>query len=112
MRKRPRQFQLVSLDEPLMSEDGSEGKGRDIVDTRQQPDDQLLNDELSQILENAMLKVPCQFKTAALLRDVAGLSYEEIAQITATELGTVKSRISRARLKIQREVAPYLRDCA
>jgi RNA polymerase sigma-70 factor (ECF subfamily) len=112
LRKRPRQIQLLSLDEPVQSEDGSEGKRRDIVDTRQQPDDRLLANELAQVLEDAMAKVPSQFRTAAYLRDVIGLSYEQIAETTGSELGTVKSRISRARLRIQREVEPYLRECA
>jgi RNA polymerase sigma-70 factor (ECF subfamily) len=46
------------------------------------------------------------------LRDIEGYSYEQIAQITDTELGTVKSRIARARMKMQRTINAYMQDAA
>lgn len=108
LRKRPRDFHLVSLDEP-MSDDSTDT--REIKDACQLPDDELLGKELMTVLTEAMKDIPEQFKEAQLLRDIKGLSYEEIAKITGTELGTVKSRIARARLRIQQRVAPYL-ECA
>lgn len=68
--------------------------------------------ELVQALGDALEKIPQQFRQSVLLREVDGLSYEEIAVITNTELGTVKSRISRARVKIQAQLAPYLKESA
>jgi RNA polymerase sigma-70 factor (ECF subfamily) len=55
-----------------------------------------------------MLKLPEQFRTAIVLREVEGLSYEEIGVLTKTEMGTVKSRIARARTKLQELLKPYL----
>ena len=52
-------------------------------------------------IEAALLKIPVEQRAALLLRDVEGFDYEEIARITATELGTVKSRIFRARLAVR-----------
>ena len=49
-----------------------------------------------------MLRLPEQFRTSIVLREVEGLSYEEIAVITKTEMGTVKSRIARARSETTR----------
>jgi RNA polymerase sigma-70 factor (ECF subfamily) len=112
LRKRPRDCYFVSIDEPLRNDNGTERGTREIVDTAQQPDAKLLTSELSQVLADALSTIPEQFRTAAILRDVEGLGYEEIAQITETELGTVKSRISRARAKIQKRLSPYLRDAA
>lgn len=112
LRKRPRNFQIVSMDEPVVNDNGSEMGTRDIVDASPQPEDRLLTSELSEVLVEAVSKISEEFRTAAVLRDVEGLSYEEISQITGTELGTVKSRISRARNKIKDLVSPYLRDCA
>jgi len=111
LRKRPRDFQVVSLDEPF-SNDSNEDITRDIRDESQQPEDVLLAKELTQVIGEAMAEVPLQFKTAQILRDVNGMSYQEIAQITNSELGTVKSRIARARLRIQQRVSSYLQDAA
>lgn len=112
LRKRPRKYQILSIDEPVSFDNGPERGTRDIIDNSQQPETNLLNSELSDALEKALSSIPAPFRTAAVLRDVEGLSYEEIAQLTDTELGTVKSRISRARLKIQKRLSHYLRDCA
>jgi RNA polymerase sigma-70 factor (ECF subfamily) len=111
LRKRPRDFQVVSLDEPF-SNDSAEETTRDIPDESQQPEDVLLAKELTQVIGEAMAEVPLQFKTAQILRDVNGMSYQEIAQLTNSELGTVKSRIARARLRIQERVSSYLQDAA
>jgi RNA polymerase sigma-70 factor (ECF subfamily) len=57
-----------------------------------------------------MMRLPEQFRTSIVLREVEGLSYEEIAVITKTEMGTVKSRIARARTKLQELLKPYLEN--
>lgn len=111
LRKRPR-LQIVSIDEPVVSEDGAEKRVRDIKDSSAQPEEKLLARELTSVLGEAMSEIPPQFRMATLLRDVHGLSYEEIAELTKAELGTVKSRISRARVKIQEKIVPYLREAA
>ncbi len=60
--------------------------------------------EMSALLEHveeALARVPLEQRTAVLLRDVEGFDYDEIARITNTELGTVKSRIHRGRLAVR-----------
>jgi RNA polymerase sigma-70 factor (ECF subfamily) len=112
LRKKVNQYQLLSMDEPIMGDSDQESTTRDIVDSAPQPEARLLNKELSTKLEEAMASISEPFRVAAVLRDVDGLSYEEIATITGTELGTVKSRIARARMKIQKQLDPYLREAA
>ncbi len=109
LRRRPRRLPTVSMDEGLDpdAEDG-ENATRDIPDTSSIPDEKILNQELSQVIREAMVKLPEQFRTAIVLREVEGLSYEEIAILTKTEMGTVKSRIARARTKLQELLQPYL----
>ena len=102
----------MSLDEPYESEDGTSKMERLVADTTTQPDTALQRKELVSALTKALDKIPQNFTEAVLLREVDGLSYEEIAVITNTELGTVKSRISRARTKIQSQMANYLKDAA
>lgn len=110
LRRRPRRVPTVSMDEGIDSgEDGEGDSGtRDIPDVSLLPDEKVLNQELSEVIRDAMGKLPEQFRTAIVLREVEGLSYEEIAILTKTEMGTVKSRIARARTKLQELLQPYL----
>ncbi|MCA9805953.1 MAG: sigma-70 family RNA polymerase sigma factor [Cyanobacteria bacterium HKST-UBA02] len=110
LRKRPRKLPTVSMDDSLDDEESDGGSTRDIPDESEVPDENMLNQELSTVIRQAMLKLPEQFRTAIVLREVEGLSYEEIAVITKTEMGTVKSRIARARTKLQELLKPYLEN--
>lgn len=107
LRKRPRKLPTVSMDDNMGDEEG-DGSTRDVPDESTLPDEKVLNAELSGVIRQAMLRLPEQFRTSIVLREVEGLSYEEIAVITKTEMGTVKSRIARARLKLQEMLKPYL----
>jgi RNA polymerase sigma-70 factor (ECF subfamily) len=109
LRKRPRQLPTVSMDEPLDSEEGGDSTTRDIKDKSAGPDELCQRKEMTEVVRQAMTRLPEQFRTAIILREFEGLSYEEIALITNTEIGTVKSRIARARAKIQEMVSPYLK---
>jgi len=57
-----------------------------------------------QAIQKAIVKLPEHFRTAIILRDIQELSYEEISNIINAPLGTVKSRINRARLKLQEDL--------
>jgi len=56
------------------------------------------------IIQDAIAKLPEHFRVAIILRDVQELSYEEICNIIGKPIGTVKSRINRARLRLQKEL--------
>lgn len=58
--------------------------------------------EISEAVQSALQKLPKKLRPAIVLREIDGLSYEEIAEILHTSLGTVKSRISRAREELRR----------
>ncbi|MBX9878508.1 MAG: sigma-70 family RNA polymerase sigma factor [Candidatus Obscuribacterales bacterium] len=107
LRKRPRRLREVSLDEPIDSERRREGT-RDIAATMPGPEEICEGQELMGLVKEAVNDLPQQFRVAIVLREFQGLAYEEIAAITGTEIGTVKSRISRARTRIQKAIAPYL----
>lgn len=72
------------------------------------PEENTLNTELSCLIEHSIQKLPETFRLAIVLREFQGLSYEEIAEITNTNVGTVKSRIARARSKLQQELKQYI----
>lgn len=107
LRRKVRNQDIVSLDEQYESDDGSKLE-RLVADTSSQPDTNMQRKELVSALEHALSRIPTEFRQSVLLREVDGLSYEEIAIITNTELGTVKSRISRARTKIHTQMQSYL----
>lgn len=69
----------------------------------------LLEKEFSEKLEECVLKLSPYQKEVLLLREVEDLSYEEIAGITETNIGTVKSRLYRARCALAIEFAPYMK---
>lgn len=58
--------------------------------------------ESAQHLQAALLQLPSDLRMAIVLRDVKGFAYDEIAQLTGANLGTVKSRISRARGRLRK----------
>ncbi|HHW4680816.1 MAG TPA: RNA polymerase sigma factor RpoE [Xylella taiwanensis] len=72
------------------------------------PERELMRQELEQIVMNAVQALPEEFKTALTLCEAEGLSYEEIAQRMDCPIGTVRSRIFRAREAIDVELRPFL----
>jgi RNA polymerase sigma-70 factor (ECF subfamily) len=86
----------VSLEEHLSNEPGQD-HSRDLRSGVRNPEDELLLQEERQLVENALRRLPLQHRIAVIMRDIDGLSYEEIAESMQVSLGTVKSRIARGR---------------
>lgn len=63
--------------------------------------------DIAEIVKNAISKLPEKLKTPLLLKDIEGLSYQEIAEAVDCEIGTVKSRIFRARESLRDILKPY-----
>jgi len=78
------------------------------VDRSKGPKDPAVEGELRSVLCGAIDELPVNFRTPFLLHDVEGLSNPEIAETLHLKLGTVKSRVHRARLFLQRRVADYV----
>lgn len=85
---------------------GDENKTFEIPDESFRPDVTVDSNMKSEIIQNALLKVRDSYREAVILRDIQGLSYEEIAEIIGIEVGTVKSRINRGRAELQK----FLKD--
>jgi RNA polymerase sigma-70 factor (ECF subfamily) len=75
------------------------------VDT---PEGVLLTEEIRLVVERAMEQLPEDLRTAIVLREIEGLSYEEIAEAMDCPVGTVRSRIFRAREAIDKRLQPLL----
>lgn len=103
---RRRRLSTVSLDEPLETSDGSierepagEGAG---------PEDLVLENELHERVEAAMARLPDKYREPLVLRHAAEMSYEEIAEALELPLGTVKTRIFRAREALRDSLEGFL----
>lgn len=66
--------------------------------------------ELGRLISLATSRIPEKYRVPFLLREVEQLSYEEIQQVTGLKLGTVRSRINRARARFRRHIKPLLRN--
>ena len=72
------------------------------------PENQLFRDELESVIVKSIAELPEDLRTAVTLREYEGLSYEEIAEIMECPVGTVRSRIFRARESIDAVVAKLI----
>ncbi len=70
------------------------------------PEHELLREEIAQVVSKALAQLPEDIRQAITLREMEGLSYEEIAEVMNTPVGTVRSRIFRAREAIDARLRP------
>jgi RNA polymerase sigma-70 factor, ECF subfamily len=103
-RKRRKLFSLTGL----FQAEGEEDTEFQPPDMRPLPEEELLNDETRRVLERAIAALPEKYRTAVILRDVIGKSYEEVADIMDLGLGTTKSRISRGRALLKDKLKEVL----
>jgi RNA polymerase sigma-70 factor (ECF subfamily) len=77
-------------------------------DTKLRPDDLFRKRHLKEMVETSVAQLPEHHRIVFVLRELQGKTYEEIAEITGCNLGTVKSRLNRARNNFARIIAPML----
>ena len=99
---RHRRSQL-SLDEQPVA--GAPSLAETLADQQENQYDLLLRQERMQVIERALAQVPDNFRVAVVLRDIEGLSYDEIAEVLEISVGTVKSRILRGREALKQKLA-------
>ncbi|WP_373740407.1 RNA polymerase sigma factor RpoE [Neisseria sp.] len=106
-------FLVDSGKRPFISAEAANEEG-DILDLADQvadhhtPEAEMINREILQTVEAAIANLPDDLRKAITLREMDGLSYEEIAQIMDCPIGTVRSRIFRAREVIAKDLRPLL----
>ena len=87
---------------------GDEAPGKELPDQNPGPDSILEKKQKARRIQEAIDALPDDQRTALVLRDMQGFSYEEISNITGDPLGTVKSKISRARLRVRKSLIKVL----
>ena len=107
LRKNKKKYEVISLEDEENSGFFATLKNF-FTDKKCKPPEICLSAELDKIIKYEILNLPEAFRVVIILRELEGLSYEEIAEATHSNIGTVKSRISRARTKLQENLKAYL----
>ncbi len=103
--KRRRRDQTLSLDATLG--DSETQVWETISDNYISPEDEVLRQERARALNDAIATLKAVYREAIVLCDIEGLSYEECAETLGTNIGTVKSRISRGREELRRQLKGF-----
>jgi len=88
--------------------DSAAGRNPTLVDQGKSPLDNLYDEELRERVETELKALAEPYRTTVVLRDMEGLSYEQIAEVMQTTLGTVKSRLMRGREALRKRLEQYL----
>lgn len=104
LRRKPKAM-IRSLDQPVAT---SEGEVQlDIADTACGPEESVLSKEMDSRIQDALDTLPEVFRLTVIYADIEGLSYEEIAEATDTNIGTVRSRLHRGRRLLRNKLKVY-----
>jgi RNA polymerase sigma-70 factor (ECF subfamily) len=98
--------------EPEENGNGNSGLGlaQVLVDPGESPLESIAQQELKARVEIELRRMDEPFRTTVILREIEELSYEEIAEVMETSLGTVKSRLTRGREALKKRLLPHLRE--
>jgi RNA polymerase sigma-70 factor (ECF subfamily) len=86
------------------------GSGREPVDGRPMPVADVLQTERIELVHRALARLGAEYRQVLVLRELEGCRYEQIAEILDVPVGTVRSRLFRARLQLRDQLAPVLRE--
>ena len=95
---------------PLEYEEDDESKCVELPDSANDPQLVYERTELQAVVQNALSKLPDKLRAAALLYDIEGMTYEEIAESLGCPVGTVKSRLFNARIQLKGLLKPYMEN--
>jgi RNA polymerase sigma-70 factor, ECF subfamily len=98
--RRPAATQTASLD----------GRGGEPLDDAPDPEAQLLRQDTVDLVRGAIEQLPADFREVLVLREIEGLSYKEIATVVRVPIGTVMSRLARARERLLAELSPAVAE--
>jgi RNA polymerase sigma-70 factor, ECF subfamily len=102
-RKRRRLMSLTGL----FQREGEEAVEYQPADYRPLPDATVVDDERSRVIAGAIATLPPKYRVPIILRDIEGLSYEQVAEVMELGLGTTKSRINRGRGLLKDKLRRY-----
>lgn len=107
LRQRKRR-QWVSIFSPFGGRDDDNDREMELPDAQPLQDETMIDQERRKAVATAIQSLPEKYRLTLVLRDVEGLSYERITEITGLSEGTVKSRINRARNLLRDKLQKYI----
>ncbi len=87
--------------EPVNEDDEELESRRWLADSSMTPAEKFEADELEHAIQHCLASLPLEFRTVVVLADLQGLDYAEVASLARAPLGTIKSRLARARLRLR-----------
>lgn len=108
VRKDTSKPKTLSFDADDKSDNNVSNPYLQIPDKKAKPMDNCLFCELDKVIKKEIMALPEHFRIPIVMREFQCMSYDEISKITNTNVGTVKSRIARARAKLQDELKDYI----
>ena len=103
--RRRKRWRFLSIDAANEGE-----KSFELPDTGRKPDRNAAIRMFDESIQEAIDSLKDKYKEALILRDIEGLSYQQIAEIMEVPVGTVKSRVNRARMKLQKKLKSHTPD--
>jgi len=104
MQRRQKFPNLLSLDDPVQTGEGEFSRTVASDDPEGDPEEAFEGKELQESVRQALRSLSEEYRIVLVLREIEGYSYEEIAKITGCSLGTVKSRMNRARQALREKI--------
>jgi RNA polymerase sigma-70 factor (ECF subfamily) len=98
----------VSIEEEAEKAAGGQAPPLQLADDGATPEARLEQKEREEAFQNALWKLSEEHRSVIVLRDIQGFSYAEASEILGISMGTVKSRLARARLELKKRLMPYL----
>lgn len=95
--RRASRLKTVSINQPQ----GTTGESWDLPDNAPTFEEAIMSEELDDRFQTALKAMTPEFRTAVVLADIQGMSYEEVAEVMDTSVGTVRSRIHRGRKQLR-----------
>ena len=108
--RKSKKIKTVSLSVTDLSGNDDESKERDIEDTESEPSEQIIRTEKIEKIREIINSLPNDLREIIILRDLNNISYSQISEMLDIEMGTVKSRLNRAREKLKEYIIKNNKD--
>lgn len=106
--RRRKRVRFISMEKPIVTDSGDQFTREFEDEGERGPSENLEQRELQAEVARAVAELPVKYRVAFVLREIQGFSYQKISEVVGAPMGTIKSRVNRARLQFRDSMAPYV----